>query len=149
MSNAAFNSDNDLDHLFSHLTRPFTDYCRKDKSCTVRPAVQQIALIQSPLISLIEFWWAPPEGTSPLLSQWPFLVTSSHWWSHPAMSDGWFPVTTKSTADGPISWKLRASRTLAGAPLMSSLLFQLFDVTPSGKHIAALDQRHYSPIDWM
>lgn len=33
------------------------------------------------------------------------------------------------------------------ASLMSSLLFQLFDVTPSGEHIAALDQRHYGPID--
>lgn len=64
---------------------------------------------------------------------------------------GWFSVITKSMTDG--TNKPNAcgeSNSYRGrASLMSSLLFHLFDVTPSGEHISALDQRHYSPIDSM
>lgn len=35
------------------------------------------------------------------------------------------------------------------ASLMSSLLLRLFDATPWGERIAALDQTHYSTTDWM
>ncbi len=61
VSVTAFISDNDLRHLFSLWL--FSSTVSEGTE-----AVQQTVLIQSPLISLIEFWRAPPEGESQLLS---------------------------------------------------------------------------------
>lgn len=85
--------------------------------------MQQTVLIQPPLISLIEFWWAPPEGNIPGLIVMSFI---GHFLSpmKPSCHVNWMipppSVITESMTDGHKSAKCLRVQPLQKLLLMSS-----------------------------